>query len=177
MIKRKIKQQKANEYKKLYDQVNLEISVDKKKLMEINSEKGASIWLSTIPLKDEGFNLDKQSFWDLIKIRYGHQVDRLPERCACGATFNLQHSLSCKKGGFITLRHNNLRDSTARLLAEVCKDVKVEPLLTPLTGEPSSGSANQSDEARLDVSAIGFWVSGQKAFFDKRVFNPIAGPY
>ena len=72
MIKRKIKQQKANEYKKLYDQVNLEIRVDKKKLMEINSKKVTSIWLLTIPLKHEGFNLDKQSFWDLIKIRYGH---------------------------------------------------------------------------------------------------------
>ena len=33
-------------------------------------------------------------------------------------------------------------------------------------------SSIKSDEARLDVSARGFWVTGQKAFFDIRVFNP-----
>ena len=37
-----------------------------------------------------------------------------------------------------------------------------------------SSSANSSDEARLDVSARGFWEKGQKAFFDVRVFNPFA---
>ena len=35
-------------------------------------------------------------------------------------------------------------------------------------------SANSSDEACLDVSARGFWQSGQRAFFDVGVFNPLA---
>ena len=30
------------------------------------------------------------------------------------------------------------------------------------------------DKARLDISALGFWQRGQRAFFDVRVFNPFA---
>ena len=41
----------------------------------------------------------------------------------------------CKKGGFISLRHNDLRDITDELLSEVCKGVENEPMLQPLTGE------------------------------------------
>jgi len=35
----------------------------------------------------------------------------------------------------------------------------------------------KSDGARLDIGARGFWTSGQKAFFDVRVFNPLAKRY
>ena len=38
-------------------------------------------------------------------------------------------------------------------------------------------ASNTSDEARLDIAAREFWISGQKAFFDIRVFNPIARRY
>ena len=52
-------------------------------------------------------------------------MPRIPSsECACANKFNIQHSLSCKKGGFITLRHNEVRDITASFLNEVCKDVK-----------------------------------------------------
>ena len=37
-----------------------------------------------------------------------------------------------------------------------------------------TSSANSSDEARLDISAHGFWKRRQRAFFDVRVFNPFA---
>ena len=38
-------------------------------------------------------------------------------------------------------------------------------------------SANREDEARLDVRASNFWCQGQEAFFDVRVFYPIAPSY
>ena len=60
----------------------------------------------------------------------------------------------------------------ADLLAEVCKDVSVKPLLNPLSGEILSfWISNVSAEARLDVSAWGVWTKNQRAFFDIRVFN------
>ena len=37
--------------------------------------------------------------------------------------------MSCKKGGFIAIRHNDLRDLTVNLLTELCKDVNIEPQL------------------------------------------------
>ena len=82
--------------------------------------------------------------------------------------------MSCKKD-FITIRHNDLRDLTANLLTEVCKDVYVEPQLLAATGETfNNGTANNSNEARVDIKSRGFWVRGQKAFFDVRVFDPNA---
>ena len=78
--------------------------------------------------------------------------------------------MSCKKGGFITIRHNDLCDLTANLLAEVCKDFDIEPQLLPVTGETfDSRTANTSNEARVDIKSRGFWVTGQQAFFDVRV--------
>ena len=38
---------------------------------DLNQETRASAWLTTLPLKQEGYALTKQLFWDLIRIRYG----------------------------------------------------------------------------------------------------------
>ena len=54
----------------------------------------------------------------------------------------------------------------------------VEPLLTPLTGETLKyKTSNTEDHARLDVSARGVWIRGNKAYFDVKVFNPLARSY
>ena len=55
--------------------------------------------------------------------------------CSCESKIDIQHAMSCKKGGFITIRHNDLRDLTANLLTEVCKDSDIEPQLLPVTVE------------------------------------------
>ena len=99
----------------------------------------------------------------------------MPTTCEFGTSFDLQHALSCKKGGFVSLRHNELRNVIALMLNIVCKDVTTEPPLQPLSGEDLDEiSAITGDEARLDVRARGFWQTGQNAFFDIRVFNPLA---
>ena len=38
-------------------------------------------------------------------------------------------------------------------------------------------STYKDDGARLDVADRGFWITGQKAFFDIRIFNPLAKRY
>ena len=43
--------------------------------------------------------------------------------------------------------------------------------------EHTSATSNKQDDTRLDIAAKGFWVPVQKAFFDVRVFNPIARRY
>jgi len=62
-------------------------------------------------------------------------------------------------------------------LDEVCKDVRIEPALQPLSGENFERPTNTNDEARCDVSARNFWQRGQVAFLDVRVFNPTAARY
>jgi len=122
-------------------------------------ERGASVWLTTIPIKEEGFNIDKNTFWDLVKVRYAKQLDRLPDICVCRSSFNIMLFLARKvvsSPSGTTLKHNSV------LLSEVCEDA-VEPRLATITGEDLPCSTIKSDETRLDISARGFWIPGQKA--------------
>ena len=176
--KNKLKVDRAVSQKKVLDATRQKMNEQQIRLNNINQEMGASNWLTTLPLKDEGYTINKQCFWDLIRLRYGWELSRLPDNCECGSKFTTTHALSCKKGGFISIRHNQIRNITASLLKEVCRDVRVEPTLQPLSGEYlEERMANESNEARVDVSARGFWISGQMAFFDVRVFNPSAKRY
>ena len=148
------------------------------RLYEAITEKGASSWLSSLPLKEHDFHLEKQKFWDTIRTRYGIDLARLPTKCVCNADFTIEHALNCKLGGFVSTRHNDVRDFTAQLLSEVANDVTIEPMLTPLSGETLKyKTANTDTHARLDISARGVWIRGSKAFFDVKVFNPLARSY
>ena len=146
------------------------------KVVSLSREKGASTWLTALPLNEHGFTLHKSAFHDALALRYGWVPAHLPNKCACGKNFNVEHALSCAKGGFPTLRHNEIRDITASLLTEVCTEVCVEPELQPVSpGQLNGASANGQDGSRLDVSANGVWGGRyQKTYFDVRVFNLLA---
>ena len=153
------------------------ISQRSKRLSQLGTEKGASNWLTMLPIAEYGFESSKH-FCDSISLRHGWKISKLPTTYPCGSKFDIQHSMSCKKGGFVTIRHNDLRDLTAKILSEVCNDTKIEPKLVPLSGEDlSNQTANRSNEARLDVRASGFLERGQQTFFDLTVFDPNACRY
>ena len=146
----------------------------KGKALEASMEKRASNWLNALPLKRHGYNMDKESFRVALYTRYGIPLKRMPSHCPCGSHYSLEHALNCKKGGFISNRHNEVRRITADLLKEVCIDVEEEPLLQEITGEVfKARTAKVEKDARLDISARGFWMRGQKVFCDVRVFNPL----
>ena len=144
--------------------------------MELAQEKGASSWLTSLPIEEYGFSLHKSAFRDALALRYDWQPISAPSTCGCGAKFSIEHVLSCPKGGFPSIRHNEIRDLTANMLTEVCSDVCVEPDLQPITGEQLTGaSSNIQDGARLDIAANGFWGGRyERTFFDVRIFNPHA---
>ena len=144
--------------------------------IDLAMEKGASTWLSVLPIEEHGFSLHKGAFRDALCLRYAWQIPRVPQKCVCDRKFDVNHAMICPRGGFPTLRHNEVRDLTADLLTEVCHDVEIEPQLQELTGEHFSlRTANMEDGARLDVKARGFWENRlQCAFFDVRVFYPNA---
>ena len=97
--------------------------------LDLAAEKGSSAWLTVLPLQYLGFNLNKREFRDAIKLRYDWPVEDIPSTCACG------EALICKLGGFITQRHNELRDLEAEFLSMVCSDVEIEPVLQDISGE------------------------------------------
>ena len=74
------------------------------------------------------------------------------------------------------MRHNEIRDTFANLISEVCFDAEIEPKLQSLQGESFVNNSTTTDEdARLDVKANGLWGSRfSRTFFDVKVFNPHA---
>ena len=103
----------------------------------------------------------------------------LPTSCPCGSKFDIQHSMnimSWRKGGFLYIRHNNVRDLTANMMSEVCKEV--EPKLMPLSGEKLQGrTCSSSNEASVDIRTRRFWEWGQQEFFNLRIFDTNACRY
>ena len=99
------------------------------------SERGASCWLTTLPIAENGFASSKGEFHDALCLRFGWQPVNLPQTCVCGRSFCVEHTFNCPCGGFPSICHNEVRDLTASLLSEVCSDFGVEPALQPLDGE------------------------------------------
>ena len=88
--------------------------------------KGPSSWLTTMPLKSENFYLNKREFYDPVSLRYRWPLKYLPMNCACGKGFDVDHGMSCMKGGFIYQRHDEVCDLLATLMKEVMNDVQTE---------------------------------------------------
>jgi len=144
----------------------------------LNTMKCSSLWLTVLPIQEQGFYLNKQEFLDALSLRFGWQLYDVPSHCVCGTSFSVDHVMVCRHGGLTFIWHNELRDLTAGLLQEVCHDVQVEPSLLPLTGEIiSPTSAIRSNEAHADVRTTGFWGRRQGAFFEVRVFHPDVPSY
>ena len=165
-LKSKIKAEKEERYKNILLTLEESFTRNQKRLNETNREKRVSNWLLVLPMVENGFDLTKQQFWDSITLRYGWSIANLRTTCACGSIYTIEHSMSCKKGGFINIRCNDVRDLTAKLLSEVCHDVQVEPTLLSLTGEwMEHRNAIEVKEARSDIRVRGFWIRGQQEFF------------
>ena len=146
---------------------------DLRRIVQLSSEKGASSWLSVLPIEEYGFALHKGAFRDALCLRYGWLPSGLPAKCVCGHGFTVDHAMNCSSGGFPTLCHNELGDSPQLycVLSEVCNDVAVEPVLQPLSGKSLRfATANVEDEARLDVSTRGFWGGNHQRTFLMYVF-------
>ena len=91
---------------------------DQVRANEIAQMKGASNWLTSLPLKTENYVLNKREFHDAIRMRYRWPLKYLPTTCACGKQFSVDHGLSCLKGGFIHQRHDEIRDLFGQLASE-----------------------------------------------------------
>ena len=68
--------------------------------VDLAQERGASSWLTALPIQEFGFTLHKSAFRDAIALRYGWSPLNTPSHCSCGSQFSVQHALSCPKGGF-----------------------------------------------------------------------------
>ena len=169
-----IRKRKEDKCQVLLERLKEELLAGKFRQLQLASEKGASMWLTSLPLKEYGFRLNKQQFIDAICMRYDLHLSNVPRKCSCGEAYSINHCLTCKNGGFVIMRHNAVRDLTHELLYDVCKDVRVEPELLPVVGKELTLGTNCRDGAKADVSAVGFFIPLNRAFLDIRVLNPLA---
>ena len=86
---------------------------------------------------------------------YGRPLKGLPAMCPCRQKYNVTHALNCKKGVFVTVRHNNLRDFEADMLSKIVNDVETKPELQPITGEIIEGLSGNS--SRNNIRPRGMW--------------------
>ena len=170
--KQKISSEKTAFYKHKLADIQGQCSHEVSRNLDILGRKGASSWLTALPLEEFRYTLSKQEFTDAILMRYKHPIKGIPKTCACSKPNSIDHALSCSKGGYTDMRHNQIRDLVASLMEEICKDVRKEPKLIPLTGETFRlRSTNTKPDARLDISARGVWNTMEKSFYDVRVFH------
>ena len=146
-----------------------------------------SAWLSIIPSTLDGTEVTRDEWLDNIKIRYGHRPKGLPDRCdGCGKGFTVEHALSCKVGGLVGQRHDDVRDEWADLCtkATTFNRVSTEPPIkygngvsaTCCDGAEEEG-ADLGDESRGDVGCFGFWKKRRFAIFDIRITDTDAKSY
>ena len=179
-ITNKITRTRLTRYHQVLVDVKAHVNENQQRLIDINQEPRASSSILSLPLEDEGYALKRQLIWNLIldMIRYDWELTRLPENCVCGVKFGLHHTLSRKKGRFVIIRYNQVRNITATLLNEIWSDAQIEPQLQHLSGKHfDTKTYNKHEDAPLDILARGFRYSSQKTLFDLRLFNPIALRY
>ena len=130
-ILKEIKDEKKSIQKEMHDSIFASLDDERKRSLNLASEKGASIWLNTLPIKSMGYALNKQEFLDAIALQYNFSIQGMACHCACGFKNSIDHALICRLGGYTIMRHNEVRNIEADLLKEVCHDVLVEPALIP----------------------------------------------
>ncbi len=130
-----LRKRKEERWKECQECVNTILDEKMQRIIMLSAEKGASTWLTSLPLKSYGFRLNKLQFQDALCMGYDLRLKDVPRNCSCGQPYSINHCLSCKRGGYIHIRHNAVRDTVSDVLKEVCKDVRVEPQLLPVTGE------------------------------------------
>ena len=79
--KSELRTRNQRETTKAADLLKPKLSVAGQRAMEQASEKGASAWLTAIPMSKHGFNLHKEAFRDALCLRLSWTPTRLATHC------------------------------------------------------------------------------------------------
>ena len=137
----------------------------------IKRSASTGAWLTTMPNLVNGSELSTEEFRDGIRLHLGLKPTALPPRCdGCGERFTAEHAMSCRKGGLILHRHNDLVTTWGQLCgqAHTPSTVSDEPLIQPSRDVQVAGTARTepTSELRGDLAVHIFWTRGQTAIFD-----------
>ena len=124
---------------------------------------GASgAWLTVCPDTLGGTLLSQQEFVDNARIQLNLKVLNLPQHCdGCGAEISVEHALSCKKGGLVSIRHDDVRNEAGALaeLALPKTRVSYEPFIFHGAGTRVGGAATLAECSSLVAPVLDMsWI-------------------
>ena len=82
-----VRKEKDDDLKGKLEELKVSLPVRTQRAVELASEKGASSWLTAVPLKDMNFDLSKREFRDALRLRYDWPIPDSPSVCVCGCSF------------------------------------------------------------------------------------------
>ena len=94
-----MKEKNRNQKKRTAAEISDQLPSTMKKAVELAQEKGASAWLTVLPIEEHGFALHKGAFRDALALRYGWTPHGMSSICICGKQNDPSHALSCARGG------------------------------------------------------------------------------
>ena len=98
-LKRQHQALKTASVKSRMESIDSTLPSDLLRSVNQSRDKGASSWLTAVPLVDQGLVLNKQEFRDFLRLRYIIPVSDFQSKYVCGEKYTVCNALSCKKGG------------------------------------------------------------------------------
>ena len=146
-------------------------TMDKRRIQR-SASTGA--WLTTMPNLLNGSDLLAEEFRDGLHLRLGLKPNAMHPRCdGCGERFTTEHAMSCRKGGLILHRHNDMVSTWGHLCGQAYtpSTVSDEPIINSSRDIPldNTNRTEPAPELRGDLAVHGFWTRGQTAIFDVRI--------
>jgi hypothetical protein len=106
----------------------------------------SGIWLSCVPNRFNGTEISMEEWQDNVRLCYNLEPLGMPEVCnGCGHRMSVEHALSCKVGGLVHIRHDDVAQEFGYLCGLAFKKSRVtyEPLINHSTrGEATTNAGN-----------------------------------
>ena len=166
---------------------------------------GTGKFLLAIPHYLNGTILSANEWRDNLRLLYNLEPLDMPQHCdGCGARMTVEHALSCKKGGLVHIRHDDVANEWRWLCRCAFSHSRVErePYIyssvgrrerenanattgtqansttpTPTPQQGTTQSTSSVDEKRGDAGVHGFWQNGRLCIFDVRITDTDARSY
>ena len=89
LAKKETKNLRRNQEKEAASSIRQTVPELLKRDMDLAQQRGASSWLTSLPIEEFGFSLHKGAFWDALALRYGWSPLNLSVHCTCGTSFSV----------------------------------------------------------------------------------------
>jgi hypothetical protein len=106
-----------------------------------------------------GTELSVQEFGDTLLLHHVQIPGDLPSHCdGCGVKFGVRHTLECKRGGLISLQHNEINDELCNLTSKAVAPsaVHVEPMIH---SRCTAGETNTAPDPKPPVQHLSLMQS------------------